>query len=953
MQDQETVQEAVLAGGQASVGRAGGSLPPVETHEVAVKQLGQWGLVWRRFTRHRLALAGGWILLGIVILAIVGPWFAPPTPHTLSDFLIQINRGQPPRLWPLDLNRLMGTDYYTNPVSGYVLAGARPALTIGFLGAFIASVIGIIIGSIAGYFGRFVDTVLMRLTDAFLTVPFFPLVYLLTFYLPEQTTITFAVLMGVVGWGGVARLVRSYVLSLGQREFAEAARALGASDLGIIFRHLLPNALDILIVSFTLNIALFLVTAANLGDLGAWVATMSIGYDALNWWQVVFPGFCLLLTIVSVNFLGDGLRDAFDTTNSGALIRWKDRPERSGKLWQAIAATAQLSARPLLAARSMAGTVAGATLVRRPARRWVPASRATAVRGGRLARPLARLIAPVERLPVAIRLIPPLAVMVALMPVFLLGHSPLRYAPHFATPQPLVTEEENTEYGAHPLPGGAWTLFAGDAQGAPTFTKVDAAGRVILRQRIAAEGNELSMASRHGWALGVWINPDSTRVMAAFLGRHRGRPFPLVPPGGQVDHPYVTVAPGGFDVVFQWQPAFDQQADYRIYLAYVRRGAHRPAVVRRIAATPDYGFYPRAVIDGSGALDVLYLSRVKINQWSLDFRRFRPDGTPLERARTVGTVCYKCGIVPAREIIPYRWEIDMKRAPDGSVWAVWDASPAGDDTLNIGHWDRHGHFLLFPKMLGAIPKDPVPSSAVALALFRRGGQLYYSGPNPDGGVGSVTWMQAFDEQGSLVGAPQRVNYDSGGSSSLPRAGTIRGHTMVVWARVRAGPTFLEASSYHAHATPPDLLVRLGLNVGTPWINVGLLLVGALAGGFGIAIVNIFLLLILVALWLPIGRLVPRPLHWPVYFAALAAVIVDVFGVHGADLPQWVIMISGLGSPENWAAVAGAIAVTGWAGLFLFRRVEPLFRAAAMSFTAVYVMAVMYAVNFIQGEITRI
>ncbi len=146
---------------------------------------------------------------------------------------------------------------------------------------------------------------------------------------------------------------------------------------------------------------------------------------------------------------------------------------------------------------------------------------------------------------------------------------------------------------------------------------------------------------------------------------------------------------------------------------------------------------------------------------------------------------------------------------------------------------------------------------------------------------------------------------------------------------------------------------MGLNIGNLWANIGLVLVGSLAGGIAIAIVNFVLLLLMTLLWLPIGWLAPRSVRWLLYALVVAVVIVEVFGVHAANPPSWVLAISGLGSPEIWVAVGVAVFASIWAGLFLFRRYEAIFRAAAIAYTSVYVIAVMYAVVFIQSEIARI
>jgi peptide/nickel transport system permease protein len=931
-----------------------------QQYDVAVKQIGQWRLVWRRFKRHRLALIGSLVLLLMIVLAIVGPFIAPA--FVIYPYGLFKNTDLSPRLLPFSIFRLLGTDHFGEPVSYYVLNGGRATLVIGIVGALIASIVGTMIGSIAGYFGRFVDTALMRLTDAFLTVPFLPLLILLALYLPDHGMVALAILFGIVGWAGVARLVRGYVLSLQQREFAEAARALGVSDLGVIFRHLLPNCIDILIVSFTLNIALFMLTAANLGYLGAGTTDITwaqeIGFSVLgsDWWPMVFCGVPLLLTVLATNLVGDGLRDAFDTSSTGALIKWKDRPDRIGRLERLAILLAGVVRPPLTAGRRALAAPFGRLAL--PARRPAISSRVTAAmparadhyRAGRLART-------VDRTPLVLRVAPPVAVILAGMVVFLYSHSPLRYAPHFAAPTVFGRGEGQSGYGMKPLIDGGWAILADSPGSNLTFTKSDRSGRIQLSQivvRNIADTAEPSLAARHNWALAAWLSNDNATVLAAFVGAHHSRPFALTPPGGVVEHPYAVRVPGGFDVLFDWQ--HPGSAHYQIFAASIRDGNTHPAL-HRLLTNKDYGLLPRGIADGSGALNVLSLDRLHLGLWAWRFRRYRPDGTPISPLTTLGTVDYapisRATGRPDPNIIPSTWGFDLREATDGSIWAAWESRSDGIDAITVAHWSRTGRSLLPPTqvMQGGFDIGTYGEQrSLSLAVLRRGGQLYFTGPSPDGGSGTVPFMQPFSADGTPIGLPQRVSYD-GGVAALPHAGSIQGKARVLWEKLGIGATIFEGTAYGPYR-PPDLLTRLGLNIGSLPVNVGLLLVGALAGGIGVAIVNVFLLLLFLLLWLPIGRL-PRVLRWPLYSLALAVVIVDVFGIHASDPPNWIFLISGLGSPENWMAVAAAIFTALWAGIFFFRRYESVFRAAAMAFTAIYVVGVMYAVVFIQGEITRI
>ena len=453
-----------------------GELPP--DREVAVHQIGQWSLVWRRFRRHRLAVVGGYIALLMLAIALIGPFLAQPLlvpgPSGETPISIWAHRNTGPQLWPLG-NYLMGADGVGNPVLSYILLGGRAVLAISVLGALLASLLGVLIGSLSGYLGRVVDAVLMRLVDAVLAIPFLLLLILLTRYLTDRGTFTYILLFGIVGWPGVARLVRSYVLSLRRREYAEAARALGVSIPGIIVRHILPNALDVIIVSFTLNVGVFLVTEVTMEYLGAgtgdvtWGTLLPFAFGGIlnaYWWLGVFPGLAILLTVLAVNFLGDGLRDALDATSQTASFSTYSAPQRERKpgivrhighvlstavrVPRELARTARLSLAP--------GVMRGRTLLTAavPARLRAPES---ANRTGAY-RPT----------PVLLR-VGPIALTFALVGVaFLYGHSPLAYAPNYAPPTTFETAYSESEYAAEPLPTNQWTLF-----------QVNGVGRLVYR----------------------------------------------------------------------------------------------------------------------------------------------------------------------------------------------------------------------------------------------------------------------------------------------------------------------------------------------------------------------------------------------------------------------------------------------------------------------------------------
>lgn len=265
---------------------------------------------WRMFRRNRPALAGTAILLVIIALSVYGQLFGG------DPFEIVWGPHTPPG----EEGFLLGTDYLGRDMLTGLLAGGAPTLTVGAASAALTVLIGITVGALAGYFGGWVDNLLMRLTEFFQVLPalLFAMV-LVTLFSPSLTTIAFAI--GIVSWPGTARLTRAEFLKIRELEYVTAARAIGAKNSRIIWRIILPNALPPLIVSATLTVGVAILFEAGLSFLGLGDPnTMSwglmIGSNRQNildaWWPVAIPGFAIFLTVFAVSLIGDGLNDAFN-----------------------------------------------------------------------------------------------------------------------------------------------------------------------------------------------------------------------------------------------------------------------------------------------------------------------------------------------------------------------------------------------------------------------------------------------------------------------------------------------------------------------------------------------------------------------------------------------------------------------------------------------------------------
>ncbi len=267
---------------------------------------------WARFRRNKLAMSGLVLVGGLFLVSIFAPWLAPYDPSFID--LKEV-------LMPPNAHHWLGTDPLGRDVLSRIIYGSQVSLKVGFVAVGLATLIGIIVGAAAGYYGGWVDLVLMRFVDLMLCFPSFFLI-LAVIALLEPSIWNIMVVIGVTGWMGVARLVRAELLSLKEREFVVAARALGASDIRLILRHLLPNALAPVMVSATLGVAGAILTESALSFLGlgvqpptpSWGNILTAGKDNIEiaWWLSVFPGLAILFTVMSYNLLGEGIREDID-----------------------------------------------------------------------------------------------------------------------------------------------------------------------------------------------------------------------------------------------------------------------------------------------------------------------------------------------------------------------------------------------------------------------------------------------------------------------------------------------------------------------------------------------------------------------------------------------------------------------------------------------------------------
>lgn len=269
-------------------------------------------LIWKRFSKNRLAVAGGTIVALLFFVAVFAPLISPYNPDDIDRKHILVSP---------DIHHPFGTDDLGRDVLSRMIWGSRISLAVGFVAVGIATVIGIFFGALAGYYSGWAERIIMRFIDIMLTIPtFFLILAVIAFIEPSIWNIM--IVIGLTSWMGVARLVRAEFLSIKEREYVLAAKALGASDFRIIFRHIMINSMAPVLVSAVLGIAGAVLVESALSFLGigvqpptpSWGNILTLGKDNIEiaWWLSVFPGLAILITVLGYNLLGEGIRDSID-----------------------------------------------------------------------------------------------------------------------------------------------------------------------------------------------------------------------------------------------------------------------------------------------------------------------------------------------------------------------------------------------------------------------------------------------------------------------------------------------------------------------------------------------------------------------------------------------------------------------------------------------------------------
>ncbi len=290
------------------------TIPSTQTASVPLIEVRKSASLWQRYRRHKMAVVGLAFMIIVIIMAVFAPWLGTidPTKTSLMDSL------QPP-----SREHWLGTDLSGRDVWSRIVYAARASLIAGVVSTLIASLIAIILGTVSGYYGGIIDNVIMRVTDVIMCIPDLIIIMALVSVLgPGLLNVVIAI--GILGWTGKTRLLRAQILAVREKEYVTAARCTGASNGRIMLRHILPNSFSPLLVAGTLSVAGAILTEASLSFLGFGILPPSPSWGEMlnaarsftrlqeNPWIWLPPGIMILLTVLAINFIGDGLRDSLD-----------------------------------------------------------------------------------------------------------------------------------------------------------------------------------------------------------------------------------------------------------------------------------------------------------------------------------------------------------------------------------------------------------------------------------------------------------------------------------------------------------------------------------------------------------------------------------------------------------------------------------------------------------------
>ncbi|GEM_PF-5283434 len=539
---------------------------------------------------------------------------------------------------------------------------------------------------------------------------------------------------------------------------------------------------------------------------------------------------------------------------------------------------------------------------------------------------------------IAVVWLPILAVFLGVGFVVEVTHARTTYSQRFSAPTNDGQSSGATGYSAVP-DGQGWQLFSPDLHGNLVLRRIGSTGRTLWQRVVGQSASNLSwpaMAWGAGSDLGAWVNnpggSTQTLEIAAVTPNHVYRR--ALTTSGFAEHPFVVANPRRhqFDVFFGWQPA---KSNFDIYAARLSSTGRLLGRLVRLSNAVIYDYYPRATWNGH-QLTLLYLNQCcRSNYLHVVYQRLSWTLRPLGAPRFLD-------LLATSSAAPDEWGLDVRTGPGGSVWATWINSSA----LKLARWSAAGKLSFVRTILVANGFDQ-SNLAVSLGLNHNEGWLYYA---TGGAVGFYLASTRFNRQGFPV-ASYRVSYGTLGSDMNPVTGVSAGRSRVIWEEGTGGSAVFQSSTDRGHVAASGIQ-NLGLGLGSPLVDLTILLIGSLLAGAVLTMINGFILLPLLFAWLPIGKLLPDRFNWIVYGGVVAAVLSLLFATR-TFASNWMLLVRPLSQPSSALAVGGAVFVGYWVNRVGMREQEPVFRAAALALTAFYFIAAMWAIGGIENRLTLI
>ncbi len=536
-------------------------------------------------------------------------------------------------------------------------------------------------------------------------------------------------------------------------------------------------------------------------------------------------------------------------------------------------------------------------------------------------------------------LIPVLVLFLAIGVIFLAAHAPRTWASHWTDPVIVAPENGASEFGTASTGRSSWDLlWVNDQTNQLIFSRALSTGAFTAQQIDSGDVHQPTLVRAGGYEVGVWVHNfnGSTELKGEVLQPAvQRRTFTLIVTKVPIEHPYLFAAPhGAIGLVFSWQ----KHGNFDVYLTTLTPGAKHFGVIHRLTASQYYSFYPRAVTDGRGGIDLLHLESCCSQQgWNVELRRYSSDGHPLSPTSIVHAIRY-----PGQAPDVGQWGEDLRTDSSGNVWGAF----GGLFGAFLFGADATGK-VIHPAVL-VDPTGPAPQS-IAIAVGRGGGYVFWEQPYS---LGSYVLSRQFDSSLRL-GGPERVEYLSGHQTN-PHAAVVRSIPSIIWQSWSdSGSPEFEITS-HRSAQGPNLAQRLGLGLGNPWEEAAVLSVGSFVLATLATAVNLMIVVVLALIGMLLVRATRRlPGRWLIYSCFLTVVLYAAFVVPGGGPTLFLTSLPALGLaavPFGILASLGSMFFVTWVGQTALKRIDDMYRAAIMAFLSIYFIAFLEAAVFIQQRI---